>query len=270
MCHVAPWVMLVCAALVPSCGSGGGGSGPSEEQKTAVLSADAAGDAADQSVSTSTEVVIDSGSSGGTQSSTTSGSSINYQANLNVMVNLDAPGASGSDRYPNATGIIHVVASGTVSGTSASGSADYSVGVTAVTDCVFTNPYAGTTGTIYAGSTFTYTLDLTWSWTDSLNWTISASTNTALTSFAVGCSNGPATYSATINGSRDVSATFSRAGGTWSGSWSVTSYWTIVTPFHTVVVNVVNLSTIYITVDGVTFGPYTAAQVVAIWQCWCF
>jgi hypothetical protein len=266
-----PLVMMLAVALVPACGGsgGGGGSGPSQEQQTAVLSANAAGNTTNQSVTASTEAIVDSGSSGATQSTASSGSSINYSGSLDLVIDLDAPNASGNDRYPNATGLIHVVASGVITGSSGSGSANYDVMVEATTDCVFNNPYQGTSGTIYAGSTFNYTLDITWSWTDADNWTISVTTDTSLTNFSASCTSGSVTHSATINGSRDVTATFSSTAGTWSGSWSITSYWTIVTPAHTVVINAVNINTIYITIDGITFGPYTAAELLWWFHCWC-
>jgi hypothetical protein len=267
--------LLLALAAAAGCGDGGGGGGssavaPSLEVQQASQSADAAGQAQEQTVEIATDAVVESGAPGSTSQktggpvSTGPSATFNFQASVSVTVDLDALNASGQDKYPNATGRFTVNATGSVVGTNLAGQADYTCQVQWITDGVFTDPVCGASATIAAGSQRSYTLHVEWSWTDDFNWSVQARSD--LNGQAQGSvTNGSQTWTFTGTVERHATASFSRTAGTWSFAFSIAGERTLVitsgSVTHTVVIQVLDLDRILITVDGVTFGPLTWIQV---------
>jgi len=268
-------IFAVALAAALGCGEGGGGGGatavlPSVEEQTAAQGADAAGQAAERTAEIASDAVVESGAPGSTSQKTgepvSSGPSatFNFQATVDVTVDLDARNSAGQDKYPNASGRFTVSATGNITGTNVSGEANYSCQVEWVTDGTFTDPVCGARVTVAMGSQRSHTLRVQWSWTDDLNWSIQA------TSDLNGSAQGTVTHGGktwTVSGTvdRHVTASFSRAAGTWSLAFSLTGERTLIitsgSVTHTVVLRFLDFDRIMITVDGVTFGPFSWIQV---------
>ena len=74
-----------------------------------------------------TDAVVEAGAPGSTSAKTSSsksyaaGTTIDYQANVSVTVDLDVLNGQGQDAFPNATGKFNVTANGTVNGNGMNG-----------------------------------------------------------------------------------------------------------------------------------------------------
>lgn len=269
------------AALMMSlgCGDSGGGSsgssGPSAAQTAATQKADGAGDAANQTVALSTEALADSGSNGavsakGTTSAAKVVTAFNYQASVNVTIDLDAVDAGGNDRWPNASGQLQITANGAISGDSGAGSATYDVQTTWLTPGVFTDPVSGVVATMAVGSGFQYAASLTWTWTAQDDWSVTAMSDLS-GQHEVTVVDGGATFTATASGSRHAEVVFSQTPSGFSLTWNVSGTRTVTVTngveTHVVTVTMLNPNHITITVDGVVFGPYTAYQIHVVFGC---
>jgi len=274
MRKIGLWTAIVALGLAVGCGDTGGGSsgaaGPSPSQKTSAQTTDAGGQAVEQAAEFSTDALVESGSPGSTSSKTgqtassTAGGSINFQATVTLTVDLDAPGGSGTDAHPNASGVFEVTATGTVLGDSMNGEVTYAVDVTWLTNGVFTDPVCGAQATVTAGSHVNYTARIQWAKTDDMNWSIQATYDVN------GAASGTVTHDGhlwNVTGTVTVhaSASFSRSAGTYSFTFGITGQKVVVVDdgaeVHTVAITMEALDRIFIDVDGVRFGPFTAAQV---------
>jgi hypothetical protein len=274
-------MIAAATALAAGCGDGGGGSSagapPTTSQTTQAQIADASAGAMEQTTEVATDALVESGKPGATSSKTgvpagassAAGTTINYQASVTVQVDLDMLNASGQDAFPNASGIFSVSATGTVVGDPTAGQVHYQAVVTWVTDGLFTDPVCGAQARVAAGSSWTFTAAIQWAYTDDLNWSIQA------TSDFTGAAAGTVTYQGKtwdVNGTVQVHAfaSFSRTAGVWSFSAGISGQRTVVvtdgTVTHTVVITMQAIDHILIEVDGVTFGPYTLAQVWWFWH----
>jgi hypothetical protein len=241
--------------------------GPSEEQVSTVQKAGTAEEPAEME-QTAANAVVDSGSGGASQGSNPT-TGFTYAATIALTLDLDSLNGLGQDRFPNATGLLGIAATGVVTGDGQSGTADYSVTSTALSVCVFTNPGNGATATVLPGATATVTQHLAWWWSDSQNWTVTSSGTGAVNAMSVTVQQGTAVVSGSVTRTRNSSWSFSQSGGTYSasGTWSAQTTVTLSTG-HVVLFDVQNLSTIYVVVDGVQFGPYTAGELWAIFGVW--
>ena len=266
---------LAAAALVPACGTGnssGDAAPPAAEDVAQVQRADAASDAADQAVQLTSEAVVDTGTQGQVAArgqarattATTSTVAFNYQANVDLVLDLDSQDDNGQDRWPNATGQVRIVAAGTLSGTATAGSATYAVETEWLTDGVFTDPISGCTATILQGSGIDYSLSVEWTYTAEDNWMITAEADASGQRSFVVVHEG---QTWTIDGqfSRHWDAVFTRAPGHFSINVNAQGHREVTvsngTETHTVVIDVAGLDAITIVVDGVVYGPYTAHQI---------
>ena len=276
------WMLTLAAALAVGCGGSGSAAtgGPSASQKAQAQQADTGGSTMAQTMDASNDAIVESGAPGSTSAKTgsskasTAGTTINFQASVTVTVDLDALNSSGQDAYPNASGKFSVSATGTVTGDSSAGQATYDVTVTWLTDGTFTDPACGDSVTIASGSHWNYSLVVQWAKTDDLNWSISA------TSDVNGALNATVTHQGTtwtVTGTvtRHAALTFTRTAGTYAFTFGISGQRTVIVTngaeTHTVVSTMSALDHIMIDIDGVVFGPYTAAQVLwwfAInWHC---
>jgi len=267
------WALALTAALAVGCGEGGGSpsGGPSPAQKAQAQQADAASSGIERTMDASNDAIVESGAPGSTSAKTggsaksgTSSMTINYQATINVTVDLDALNGSGQDAFPNASGQFSVSATGTIVGDASAGEATYAVHVAWITDGVFTDPVCGDSATIATGSNWNYSLVVQWSKTDDLNWSIQA---TADVSGALNATvtQGLKTWTVTGTVTRHASASFSETAGTYAFTFSINGQRTVVvtdgTETHTVISTMTALDHIVIEIDGVAFGPYTLAQI---------
>lgn len=269
---------LVAVGMAVGCGEGGGGAsgGPSTQQKTSAQTGDAASSTVELAQDAANDALVESGAPGATSAKTgssksfTGGTTINYQASVNLTVDLDVLNSSGEDAFPNATGKFSVAANGTVTGDGMNGQVTYDVTVTWITDGVFTDPACGDSATVASGSNWSYDLAIQWVKTDDLNWSISATADVsgALNATVV---HGAKTWTVTGTVTRHANVGFSRTAGNYSFTWGANGNRTVVvtdgTETHTVIVTMAALDHVLIEVDGVVFGPYTAFQV---WWWWNF
>lgn len=250
-------------------GSGGSSGGPSAEQSAAVQKSDGAGDASSQTMKAANDAIVNAGSGGavaakGVPKAGKSAASFNFQANVNVTIDLDDVDGQGNDRFPNATGQLNIVAAGSISGTPNAGSASYDVQTNWLTEGVFTDPVSGVVAKMSQGSGIQYSLDVNWTYTDDFNWSISASSDLS-GNHTVTVIDDSVTYVATASGERHEDASFTRTPAGFSLTYSITGTRTVTftngLETHVVTVDVDGLDHITITVDGVVFGPYTAFQI---------
>lgn len=259
-------------------GSGGSSGAPPAEAAAAAQKANSAGSTATQTAQASSDAVLNSGTNGATSTPSTSGGAqapsptFNFQASVNVVVDFDALNPSGQDAFPNVTGRLRVDATGTVTGDATSGDALYTVQTSWLTDGVFTDPVCGAQATIAAGSGLSYSLSVGWMYVDSLNWSVQASSDFSATRTVTVTDDGE-TWTANGTVQRHASWSIVRAAGAYTVSWSLTGQRTIVVTdgveTHTVVIDVQALDRIFITVDGTTYGPYTALQIRLWWRFEC-
>lgn len=284
--RIAMWTAALVLGLAVGCGGGGGESGggapaapaPTSAQKSTAQSAEQAGGAVEQTAEFSTDAVVESGAPGSTSSKTgQAGSSapsgpINFQSTVTLIVDLDAPGGSGTDAHPNASGVFQVTATGTVTGDAMNGQASYAVDVQWLTNGTFTDPYCGAQATVTAGSRVTYVLTVQWAKIDALNWAIQATYDVNGAGSGTVTNQGK-TWDVTGTVVAHADATFSRTAGTYAFTFGISGLRSIVLTSgavtHTVTITTEALDRIFVDVDGVTFGPYTLAQIIWWFGCNC-
>ncbi|HKS17040.1 MAG TPA: hypothetical protein VJU16_06990, partial [Planctomycetota bacterium] len=133
-----------------------------------------------------------------------------FAANVDVILDFDALDPDGNDLDPTASGQIHVVATGTQTGTPEAGDATFSVTVDADTDVTVTNPDTGAEVTIPAGASWTYLLTVVWTVTDSDNWTVTATATATVDVQDVTVDDGVAILTIDVQGQREVVSSFTR------------------------------------------------------------
>jgi hypothetical protein len=271
------WALVLAAALAVGCGGNGGGgastAGPSASEKSAAQTSDAASSSIEQAMDASNDAIVNTGAPGATTAKTGSskasapGTTIDFQATVNVTVDLDALNSSGQDAFPNASGKFSVSATGTVTGDASAGQVTYDVHVTWLTEGVFTDPVCGNSATVAAGSNWNYSLVVQWSKTDDLNWSIQATSDVS-GSLNATVTHGTTTWTVTGTVTRHASLTFSRTAGNYAFTFGIHGQRTVVvtngTETHTVIITMNALDNILIEVDGVVFGPYTLTQIRAL------
>jgi hypothetical protein len=261
------WAGILAMGLAAGCDGGPAGAAPTADQKTQAQVGNGGSSTIEQTADIATTAIVDSGASGSTSAKSVSAkalTTINYQASVNVTVDLDALNSSGQDAYPNASGRFSVAATGSIVGTANAGQATYSVHVVWITDGVFVDPVCGAGATVTAGSGWNYSLVIQWSKADDLNWSIEA---TADVSGALNASVTNGTKTWTVSGTVLVHASmvFSETAGNYSLTFGISGQRTLVisdgVETHTVIFTMTDLDHIVIDLDGVSFGPYTLAQI---------
>ena len=267
--------ILLCgaAALLASAGCGGDSSdsGPSEEQIFLVQKSTAASGAVGQVFEAANAGVLSSGSSSSENPGphavpTYPGStpSFDYSAAVDVILDFDALDPDGNDRFPDASGQIHVTATGTNTGTPEAGDASFSVTVATETDVVTTNPDNGTQVTIPAGASWSYVLTVVWSMTDSDTWTVTATATASVDVQDVIVDDGTTILTIDVLGQREVVSSFTRTGGkltherSFEGSLSTTV--DDGTTVETVVFMFSKPGHVTISVLGQVFGPMSEGK----------
>ena len=260
---------------IPVIGGGGSGSGPSD----ALLvqqSADT-GKAVDQATQVANDLILVT-ITGTSTSSTPGGSSVfqspavsfSFSSQFDLSIDLDAQNAAGEDRFPNATGVIEVSASGTIEGTLGSGEATYAVLITAGTDLVFTNAETGATATIPEGSFWSWMLTIDWSRTDSMNWSVVATAEVAVEVTGLSLDDGSNVVTIDVAGSRTVVCTLERVDGELSHSRTIEGSLAITiddgSAVNEVVIEILDFNQYMVTINGEEFGPLTREEVRALFD----
>jgi hypothetical protein len=270
---------LAAALLVPACGPQSSG-GPTAEEKQLTQTAEAGMGAGAGTVKAATNAVLDSGSNNAATASISSKStgsavratvtSFNFAAAVDVTIDLDAQDGGGNDLYPHASGRLHVVAAGQVTGTNTAGNAVYAVQTEWVTDGVFTDPQSGCTATLAAGSGIDWVLTVSWNWIAENNWTLSG-TNDFSGQHTVTVVDDGQTWTATWAGERHAGAvlTMTPAGLALGTAVSGHVEVTISGPggTHTVVFDWMGAGAVKITCDGQVYGPYVVGVAKIVFGC---
>jgi hypothetical protein len=272
------WLAAVLmVGMAVGCGEGGSSGGaPSSSQKAAAQTASTGSSTVAKTQDAANDAIVESGAPGSTsaksQKSYTAGTTINYQASVTVTVDLDTLNGSGQDMFPNATGKFTATANGTVAGDGMNGQVTYDVHIAWITDGAFTDPVCGDSATIASGSNWNYSLVIQWAKTDDLNWSISATADVNGALDATVTHDG-VTWTVTGTVTRHASLTFSRTNGSYSFTFGISGQHTLVISngieIHAVIVTMTALDHIVIEVDGVSFGPYTLAQILWWWAFAC-
>jgi hypothetical protein len=185
--------------------------------------------------------------------------------------------ADGSRRFPNTTGTISVTWSGSwvpsqPAGTGGVGAWD--TAMTNTTELVHTNPANGRITTIAVGAWNPMVhVEATGVRTSSQEWNLTVVRQRSIAQgnpVVATITQGDQTRTASWWGSRTGTVTMGRSAGTLSYTRDVVADWTFALTGgaqpHTVVWDRDGLDVIRVTVDGVTHGPFTRAQVRARWQ----
>ena len=258
MSKSASLILGLAFVLASGCGDDSSDSGPTDHQVFLVQrSSDAAGAVGQVVEASNAEIVAGA-------------PDFNLSASVDVVLDLDAPDANGNDRFPNATGQVHVIASGTVNGTSQSGDASYAVSVAADSDVLATNPDTGAQIMIPTGSSWSYQLDVIWSVTDSNNWAVTATANAQVGVSDMVVTHGASVQSVDVQGRREVVATLTRTAGQFTFTRSVEGSLEITVDDGISVENVVisfdNADRVTIAVEGRVFGPMSESEARALFQ----
>ena len=175
-------------ALPAGCGGGGGDSGATSRQMFLVRkSADASG---------AISAVLEAANQGILAANPNSSSpapgphpvpvfpgatpAFDFAAAIDETFDFDALDADGNDSFPDASGQIHVTATGTETGDPSAGDATFSATVDVVADVSMTDPDTGVITTIPSGASWSYVLTVVWTMTDSENWEVTATATTSL------------------------------------------------------------------------------------------
>lgn len=268
-----------------------GGSAPPVAATATAQEANSAVEALSLSSTIATDAILSAGSGQAVTTSDKEGASSSASATADddgftfatsgtVTVDLDATGPGGADRHPHASGMFSVAYDSSGNGgpvlgspVGSAGIVAYAVTVTALSDCIFTDPRCSATATIASGSSYTYDVEVTWNWSDAGHWTIQSDVDLATGNLAGNGSRPGVTWSAVLGGSRHAFTALAYDAGTLSFTRTVTADWTVDTVRngipHTVVWHRPALDRIFITVDGTTYGPYTLGQLWWYWNVSC-
>ncbi len=197
-----------------------------------------------------------------------------------VTVNLDELTSGGADRYPNASGTFSVVYDSSGNGgpvvgspVGSAGIVAYTVTVTALTDCIFTDPRCSAATTIISGASYSYDVEVVWNWTDANHWTLHSDVDLVSSGLSGTGTRPGVTWTASLSGSRHAVTGLTYTAGTLAITRTVVADWTVNTVRngtpHTVVWHRPELDRIFVTVDGTTYGPYTVGQVWWYWNVSC-
>src|SRR5205814_1302778 len=129
----------------------------------------------------------------------------------------------------------------------------------------FTDPACGASATVATGSNWNYTLLIQWAKTDDLNWSISATADVA-GALSATVTHNLKTWTVTGTVTRHAGLTFSRTAGNYAFTFGINGQHTVVVTnlleTHTVISTMTALDHIVIEIDGISFGPYTLAQIL--------
>jgi hypothetical protein len=272
-------IVVVLWGLAVGCGGEGGGGGgilPGIPVSTDPVPASQAfqvprAAAAEGAVEVATEAATNSildlhtqGAASGEPQPFLSPPSFEFTSHVEFDIDLDAQGRAGNDRFPNASGVIHVVTDGLLQGTWMSGEASYSLVISAAGDVTVTDPGAGTVTLIPDGSSWTCALEVTWDVTDSQNWLVVATATKAIELEGLTVTEGDVVTTVSVVGARQVTTGIAKVDGVVVKEKTVEGSFTITVDDGSVQVTVLIEFTsdglILATVGGEQFGPFTPEE----------
>ncbi|HEY3227391.1 MAG TPA: hypothetical protein VGK61_10410 [Planctomycetota bacterium] len=279
MSHASRIVLALAAILVlpVGCGGdGGSGKGPSDYEIFLVQRSASASGAVSQAIEAGNAGILSSGSGSSAPGPHAvpvypgATPAFDFAADVDVILDFDALDADGNDRFPNASGQIHVTATGTKTGTTDAGDASFSATIAAVTDLTLTDPESATQTTVPSGASWSYLLTVVWSQTDADNWTVTATATTNIDVPNVTVDDGVTILTINVLGQREVVSSFTRTAGrltherTFQGSLTTTV--DDGTTTETVTILFDKPGKVTISVLGHVFGPMSEGKVFALFH----
>lgn len=257
------------AVLIPACGTNASlNSLLTPDMRQQVQKAAGASGAMDQSNQAVQDALVDSGNPG-TTTSTSSPIAISYVSSLDLTVDLAAV-HGGRSRYPGASGLLSVVASGSSRPIHGEGSVAYQAAVTAVTELRFSDALSGTTIQMAQGTQWTLAVRIRWEFIDADHWSITAESSESWSGFDFSGTRQEESFNGTLVGSRNRSVSYVQQSGavrvTPDRSGDLTVRWDDSIGTHEVGIQATGLDAILVSVSGTTFGPMTRAQVTAVFR----
>ncbi len=273
----AVWIALTLGPV--GCGGGGGGSaivppGTSDESPGDSISGTPEGSsattaqtgtAAGQAVATvegaaTQTLVSEAVETEGPVARAARGTALAAPESVDVTVDLDRE-VAGQDLFPYASGTLRLQATRT---TASAGEAAYHAVVTALTDVAYTDPETGIRVVLSQDESFTYGIVLSWSYSGSENWSVRAQGHMEAEAMdlsveipgvlpvavRVDVSSWSEVALEVASGTPGVSVDVT---GRWSASWTGADG-----AEHQVRVDAGSGDTWSVTVDGETYGPYSA------------
>jgi hypothetical protein len=240
-------------------------SGPTEptaEEADQVKAAFTAANSSNLLVETgSSQIIADGGFAETAGMAAADPASGSFTANISTSVDLAT--VLGS----NATGVVQIDATGSVSGTEWSGDATYDV-VVQVDDpdgVLYVHPQTQDTALIADNSLRAYSLSVTWNKTDETHWSVEAQDEGTVTDQQVLLTSGTETLNTSVDANIQRFLTLSQDGGPVSISAHVVGWWEATLQHgqdaaNTVRVDFDGLNKIKITINGVVLGTYTLQE----------
>ncbi|MFW5750308.1 MAG: hypothetical protein ACOCZK_01545 [Planctomycetota bacterium] len=198
--------------------------------------------------------------------------SFDYRDEVSLDIDLDMLDGNGSDRYPNASGQLHLDATATsntnLSG--ASGEVRYSATVTATGPVTATDPISGWTATWPTGTSLSLNVTITWTRSALAVWELTAATASNMSPHDVTVSKGDMTLDGRVLEFTQQTSITRSSDGTEVTLTDVqleamrqVSWTDAAGASHMVRWDVQGLDAIFVTLDGTTFGPFTIFEVMA-------
>lgn len=191
---------------------------------------------------------------------------------IDHLVDLDQTAADGDDLFPHASGQIRVVATPTVTNAPGSGETSGQVAyepivITFESVVETTNPVSGVRVSWAAGTRQTGSLVLDWERSARTSWSYTLSATKQVVDKQVTISTATDSTTGIVNADWTGSRTRSRSGTQWERSRSLSGTrsvrWTRAGgQTRTVVWDVVSPEEIYLTLDGISRGPFAWWQLV--------
>jgi hypothetical protein len=269
--------LALCVVLAAAgCGGDGGDGGSMSREVFLVQKSTAASGAVSQVFEAANAGVLSAGSGSGAPGPHAvpvfpgATPAFDFSAAVDEILDFDALDADGNDLDLNHTGQIHVVATGTQTGTPESGDATFSVTVDAETDLTATNPDNGTVVTIPSGASWSYLLTVVWTMTDSDNWTVAATATTQVDVQDVTVDDGATIQTIDVLGERIVNSSFTRTNKRLTHARSFEGSLTTTvddgTSVETVVIVFDKPGKVTISVLGQVFGPMSEGSANALFK----
>ena len=193
-----------------------------------------------------------------------------FAAAIDETFDFDAVDADGNDSFPDASGQIHVTATGTETGDPSAGDATFSATVEVGADISVTNPDTGVVTTIPAGASLSYLLFVEWTMTDGDNWEVTATATTTIDIQGVTVDDAGVIVTVGVVGEREVissrARTNKKASHSRSFSGSVTHSVDDGTTVESVVFEFTKPGHVTISVLSLKFGPLSEEQLLAMFH----
>ncbi len=198
--------------------------------------------------------------------------SFDYRDEVSLDIDLDMLDGNGGDRYPNTSGQLHLeaTASSNTDLSGASGEVRYNATVTATGPVTATDPISGWTASWPTGTSRSLTVTITWTRSALAVWELTATTASSMPPHDVTVSKDDVTLAGRVlQFSQQTGITRESDGqqimvtDAWLEADRQVSWTDSDGAAHMVHWEIQSLNTIFVALDGVTFGPFTILEVMA-------